>query len=160
MSSLRTPYLLTEEMQQEFYAAVVCNRLANARFWGLWADHRDEPGANLDFEFVGMGGIENIQWENGIGEIGVIINPNAYGNGYGREAVDLLLDQAFNFLNLANVFGECYECSPAIEFWRKFCSERKTYITMLPFRKFWKGEYHHSMYFNFSRGADIVGKEI
>ena len=36
--ALRTPYMLTEEMQEEFYKNTVCNRDARARYWGIWEE--------------------------------------------------------------------------------------------------------------------------
>lgn len=36
LESLRTPFLLTKEHQEKFYHDVICNRQANARFWGIW----------------------------------------------------------------------------------------------------------------------------
>jgi len=34
METLRTPILLTKEMQDEFYSTIICNRNANHRYWG------------------------------------------------------------------------------------------------------------------------------
>jgi RimJ/RimL family protein N-acetyltransferase len=148
MASLRTPFLLTQEMQEDFYVNVVCNRIANSRYWGIWV----EPSEDVAEEtFIGLCGIENIQWENRLGEIALIINPDSYGMGYGTEAVRMLLDQGFNYFNLENVFGECYLCSPVVEFWIWLCEQWGGYKTMLPNRKFYGGKYHDALYFNFAR---------
>ncbi len=153
MASLRTPFLLTEEMQQEFYVNVVCNRSSNARYWGIWIE--GDPDNQTEETFIGLTGIENIQWENRIGEIALIISPDSYGMGYGTEAVKMLLDQGFNYLNLNNIFGECYLCSPAIEFWINLVDKWEGYKTMLPNRKYFEGKYHDGLYFNFSKGVTL-----
>jgi len=159
--TLRTPFLLTKEMQEDFYENV-CKRESSDRYWAIIRTIDDEIKEVVpETGFIGMGGIENIQWENRLGEISLIIDPTQTGNGLGKEAVDLLLDQAFNYLNLQTVWGECYCCNPAWEFWQKITERYKgryytgdnppTRWTHLPNRKFWKGEYYDSLYFSIDR---------
>ncbi len=46
----------------------------------------------------------NIEWNNGVGQVGIGIgDPALRGKGYGREALTLLLDFAFTELNLYRV---------------------------------------------------------
>ena len=83
MAAWRTPYMLTEKMQQEFYENVISDRRANMRYWGF---HADEPvkrqitvGCNsVEYgdTFIGYGGIENITWETRTGEISLLIDPD------------------------------------------------------------------------------------
>lgn len=149
----RTPYFITEGMQEDFYRDVICNRRSNHRYWALVDPMRKNPYPILFRPFlIGMGGIINIQWENRLGEISLFIHHTEQRQGYGKQAVELLLDQAFNYMNLENVYGECYYCAPSFGFWRKICIERKAGMTMLPCRKYWAGNYHDSMYFNFNKG--------
>mgnify|MGYP003147193924 CR=1 FL=1 len=89
--SLRTPYFLTEEMQQRFYKDVVSNRNANSRFYAL----NNEDGKN-----IGMGGFTPISWENRTAEISIILRKSETENGYGKKGVKALLDEAFGNLNL------------------------------------------------------------
>jgi len=155
METLRTPYMLTEKQQDDYYRTVICNRYSTTRYWGLWWDCGDlEPERCM--HFAGMGGIENIQWENRLGEISLLISPYHRGKGLGRAAVDAILDQAFNYLNLDGVWGECYFSCPATEFWRKLVTERHGYLTTLPNRKFYNGQYHSSLYFHFYRNSRLV----
>ena len=149
MASLRTPFLLTEEMQEQFYAEVICNRHVNARYWGIWIE--TDPDNQIEEAFIGLTGIENIQWENRIGEIALIISPDSYGMGYGTEAVTMLLDKGFNHLNLDNIFGECYLSSPAIDFWVHLVDKRQGYKTILSNRKYFDGKYYDSLYFSFTK---------
>lgn len=134
---LRTPYKLTPEMQQEWYEDVICDRRSTTRYWALWDR----------FEFVGYGGIENIQWENGIGELSVMIFSDYRGQGYGSEAVDRFIDEAFNSLRLATVYAEVYESNPNIRFWQKIAPS----FVFLPNRRYCNGRYYDSMYITWTR---------
>ena len=142
LDTLRTPYPLTKEQQEDWYINTVCDRKANARWFGLWSLN----------ELVGYTGIENISWENRIGEISLLISPSNQECGYGWEAADKILQYAFNSLNLNCVFGECYESNEnAVRFWRKITEQRKGYKTALPCRKYINGKYASSLYFSIER---------
>lgn len=142
--ALRTPYLLTDEMQEDFYKNTICNRNAKARFWKICKDVNSTGAVH----FVGMCGLENIEWENGCAEISIIMNPHFQGKGYGMEAIEKLLDKGFNQMNLKTIYGECYECNSAINFWKKVIRKFGATFTYLPNRKFWNGEYYSSLYFS------------
>ncbi len=165
--ALRTPFLLTQEQQEQFYREVICSRQANARYWGIvkssdtgygsFQDSQWEPV--LNYKLIGMCGLENIQWENRLAEISIILNPNYRGKGCGEKAVDLLLDQGFNYLNLENIWGECYECNKAISFWKKVAAKYNAETVTLPNRKYWQGKYYDSLYFNISK-SDFGGARL
>jgi GNAT superfamily N-acetyltransferase len=138
--TLRTPYFLTEEMQAAYYDQVICNRASTTRYWAF----------GQDTGLVGMGGIENIQWENRIGELSVLVNPEKRGKGFGKQIVHEILNQAFNFLNLENVFAECYYCGN-ISFWEKVIEKYNPENTLLRGRKYYKGKYFDSLYMTFNR---------
>lgn len=138
--SLRTPFELTIEMQQEFYKNVVCDRKANARYWAIY------DGDKL----VGMTGLENIEYINRRAEISLIINPDYHDRGYGSEAFEMLLDKGFNQLGLNNIWGECYESNPAIGFWRKMILKYGGYSTTIIETKFFNGKFHDSLWFSFT----------
>ena len=148
LSSLRTPFLLTTEQQEQFYRNVICDRQANARYWGIH---------DAVHNFIGMVGLENISWENRNAEISIILNPEVQGNGHGSQAVELLLNQGFDYLNLENIFGECYLSNPAVKFWEKNIEKYSGTKTILPNRKYWEGEYWDSLYFNFNK-SDYKGR--
>lgn len=171
MEVWRTPFMLTEEMQVDFYQRC-CDRNSPHRYWAIVAEEEkgiDSPESIAERQakflirpigFIGMGGITYIQWENRIGEITLIINPAYRDKHYGEETVDLLLDQAFNHLNLQTVFGEAYMCNPWWEFWKKVT---RKYIyegirekvgtgwVNLPNRKYWQGQYYSSLYFSIDK---------
>ncbi|MCJ7482671.1 MAG: GNAT family N-acetyltransferase [Thermodesulfovibrionales bacterium] len=154
MECWRTPFMLTKQMQDEFYEGC-CNRESPHRYFAL-VRTTDDPiqGVVPESGFIGMGGITYIQWENRIGEITLIINPVERGDGLGEKAVDLLLDHAFNHLNLQTVFGECYHCNDAWEFWGDITDKYdspNTIQTLLPKRKYWNGDYWDSTYFSIDK---------
>lgn len=144
--ALRTPYPLTEEQQARFYETVVCDRNARARYWGITVNDKNIWDNQFD-KLIGMCGLENIEWENRRAEISIILNPECQGKGYGEKAVELLLKQGFNYLNLENIWGECYENNPAITFWQKIIIVHNGYGTAIPCTKYFNGEYFGSLHF-------------
>jgi len=148
-------------MQTKFYSEAVCNRQMNARYWGIWIE-REYPKINVNKSvtmqkegiekiFIGMCGLENISWENRNAEISIILNPECHGKGYGNQAVELLLEQGFNYLNLENIYAECYMCNPAVKFWEKIAQKYNAKCCYLPNRKYWNGVYYDSFYFNINK---------
>lgn len=162
---LRTPFLLTQEQQVNFYHEVICSRQANARYWGICVDGekfslKQAPDGTgfLDKEildkFIGMCGLENISWENRLAEISLILDPEYPMDKYGEEAVRLLLHEGFMNMNLENIFTEVYDCSPNQQFWiDSYIQHRGNDIPMitLPSRKYWNGKYYDSLYINFNK---------
>lgn len=137
---LRTPFPLTADMQADFYKAVVCNRQSAHRYFAL-----------LDGQtFVGMVGLIDCQWENGLAEISLIVDPARRGGGVGAAAVDAILAEAFERLRLQSVCGECYQVNVAVRFWKRIVAHYDAYGTVLPNRKFWGGVLHDSYYFSIS----------
>ena len=139
LSTLRTPFPLTKEQQEQWYRDEICNRSSRSRFWGI-----EEKG-----QLVGYGGIENIQWEHRIGEISLLINPAEHGRGYGMKAAQEIITQAFNSLNIHTVFAECYENNLARTFWDKVFANG--YRTLLPNRKYDRAVYVNSLYYSMSQ---------
>lgn len=151
LETLRTPYPLTREMQEDFYEDVICNRNSPHRYWAIIRTIDDEiEGLVPETGFIGMGGLSYIQWENRIGEISLILVPAERRKGYGKKAVELLLDQAFNYMNLKTVWGECYWSNGmGVDFWMKIVEKKyKGFGVALPNRKFWKDRYYDSYYFS------------
>ncbi len=141
--TLRTPYLLTLEMQEKYFYDVICNRQGKTRYFEFYTEENCS-------KFVGYGGIENIEWENRRAEISLIIAPHYRGKGYGSAAVDAILLQAFNNFNLDFVWGECYTCGN-VEFWKKIIKRNKAFAVELPNRKYYKGQSWASLYFEFEK---------
>jgi RimJ/RimL family protein N-acetyltransferase len=152
LESLRTPFLLTCEMQEAFYRNVVCNRKADARYWGIWRDCGDLQPEKQCLHLVGMGGFDKISMENSNAEISLILNPEYRGKGMAEQAVELLLQEAFQNMNLKTVYGEVYRCNKAgVTFWERIAAKYAADKTELTNRKFWDGMYWNSFYFSIDR---------
>lgn len=136
---LRTPHKLTLDQQMEWYYKEVCDRRSTTRYWAL-RDNEDR--------LVGYGGIENIQWENGMGEMSLMIFSKERRKGYGRDAVNLFLLEAFGEMGLDTVFAEVYECNPNMKFWEKQDFDQATYF---PRRKRMGGKLYDSHIFIWTR---------
>lgn len=139
-ASCRTPFLLTETDQERFFSER-CTRdnAFQGRYWALL------DGNNA----VGMGGLENIEWENGCAEISLIILPHYRREGYGRRAVAALLDEGFLNMGLHLIYGECYTCSPSLAFWQEMVHHFHGEAVFLRSRKRWNGSLYPMMYFSF-----------
>lgn len=148
----RTPYYITYDMQEKWYDVNINNRNSKARFWGVYEDVRvkdeDDFFDCTQTIFLGCVGIENIQWENSIGEISYMVMNNEYDNS---KIFRGLLNKAFNSLGLRNVFSEVYTCSPELKFWRDMAMEYEAFETLLPDRKLYDGKYYDSFYINFNK---------
>jgi len=150
LDSLRTSFPLTKEQQERFYADVVCNRQANARYWGVWEDIADK--------FIGMIGIESIELENRRGEISFITDPEYSSNELNKKVLVLMLDKGFYSLNLDNIWGECYECNNSYDFWIEMIKDFNGTSSKMENTKFFNGKYHNSLYFNFNKGSYAKGE--
>lgn len=141
--SLRTPHLLTEAMQERFAAEVVDNQASPHRYFAIIAGG-----------LIGMGGLTHISWIDGIAEISLILNPSQTSKGYGRDAAEALLDEAFGRMRLLTVCGEVYCCNdPGVTFWQRFCVDYDGMWARLPRRKWWDGKLWDSLYFTITAEA-------
>jgi len=148
----RTPYLLNIDMQIDFYEQEICNRDSKHRYWAVRrpiGEWEEETGPVL----LGLSGITNIEWENSRGEIALLIDPSQRGKGYGKQALNLTLDQAFNSLNLMNIYGEVYECNDSMGFWEKYVAAYGEYTGFTKGAKWWNGKYFDGWCFNIRRTA-------
>lgn len=155
LETLRTPYRLSKEQQACFYHDQTYNKLS-ARYWAIREDikvvHPDVIDDLNGIELVGMGGLQNIEWENSRAEISLIIDPIYWGKGFGQKAVDLVLDKGFNYMGLMNVWGEVYNTNErSREFWLKIIKKYEGFKTLHPHIKLWNGLYHSAWWFQINR---------
>lgn len=168
LETLRTPYYIPYGMQIKFWEDIICNRKSEHRYWAL-KEKRKELGKDCNFvdstghnlqdveEFVGVGGLTNISWENRNAEISLIIDDKYQRMGLGKKAVQLLLDQGFNYMNLENIYGEVYYCNElGVEFWKKMIKKYTGESVIKPRVKYYKGKYWDSLYFNFYKMGVIM----
>ncbi len=64
-------------------------------------------GICVDGELIGDIALE--EKEDGVGELGILINPEHHGNGYGTEASKLLIKHAFNQLRYHKIMTRVVE---------------------------------------------------
>lgn len=147
----RTPFLLTEAMQLDFFNNTVNDRTSNSRYWGIHLRNNCKEGES---GFIGIAGLNNIQWENGIAEIALTISIDAKGKGYGEESLNLIAYEAFCNLRLYTIYGECYLCNPNRGFWENMIEKYRGYRVILQDRKYYNGSYFDSIYFSFN---DLCG---
>lgn len=140
---LRTPYVLTEEQQADFYRDVVCDRNARHRYWAV----RDDED-----RMVAMAGLTDIAWENGHAEISLLVGPEHRGEGVGGASVALVLREAFERMRLLTVFGEVYAHNPATLFWAEMMDAYGGGGVTVPRRKWWGGKLHDAVVFWFTAG--------
>jgi len=66
-------------------------------------------GIEADGKLIGDLGLFHVNRVNGSAELGIGIGDKAYwGNGYGREAIALLVDYGFRLLNLRRIWLEVH----------------------------------------------------
>ena len=63
----------------------------------------------IDNKHVGNIKIGNINWIHRVGDMGILIGEKeCWGKGYATEAIKIMVDYAFNVLNLHKIIAGCY----------------------------------------------------
>jgi RimJ/RimL family protein N-acetyltransferase len=127
------PYTMWKQIKWHFLTV----RRNPYTYWAIYDDDL----------FIGQGEISNVNWGNRNGEIGLVIDPKWRGRGYGGESAVKMLGAAFA-LGLLCIYGEVYHCNSARSFWEHLFKELGGYLTILPNRKYWQGQYYDSTYFS------------
>lgn len=61
-------------------------------------------------DYIGQVSLDGIDWKNRVGTVGIVIaEPACWGQGYGREALKLLIRFAFQEMNLNRLQLEVYD---------------------------------------------------
>ncbi len=89
----------------------MCHRILTLEDENEWLKRMNSEGEQVfaildkaNDTLIGSCGLHGIDYVNGISEFGIAIGDKRYWNkGYGTEATKLILDYAFNILNLKNV---------------------------------------------------------
>lgn len=154
IENLRTPFYLTEVMQQSWYENVVSDRNSKYRFYTCIADSLVNSclgamQAKIN-KLIGYCALE-ISWENRQAELGIVLGEENAGKGYGTQVAELIIKEAFDRLNLDHITFECYEFNKYKNFWLKLIKKYKGKKVIIPKRKFHDGKYWDSIYGCISR---------
>ena len=135
---MRTEYPINEEDQESwFYQAT--RRSAPSRWWQISADEIAVIGSAdtlVESHIIGYCGIEDIKWIARTGEMSLLLDGS---DDDWREVFDLLLNKAFDELNLKEVHAEVFHCNPDLSRWNNVQQVFNAFCTTLPMRKYWKG---------------------
>ena len=101
----------------------------------------DTAGGEQQWKLIGSLGFYDIDWRNRSSEFGILIGDKTYWNqGYGTEAVRLLVEHGFNTLNLNRIFLRVFENNPrAIRAYEKAGFIHEGRLRQAEFRD---GKYH------------------
>lgn len=131
---LRTPFYLTEIMQDDWFENIVSDRNSKYRFY-----------ACEDKKLIGYCALE-IHWENRQAEMGIVLGKENTKKGYGDKVADLLISEAKDRLNLDYVTFESYGNNKSKSFWIKLIDRYNGSLTIIPKRKYFNGKYYDSIY--------------
>jgi RimJ/RimL family protein N-acetyltransferase len=101
-------------------------------------------------EHIGNITLHHIDWQNRVGELGILIGDKKHhGKGYGSEAVRLLLEHAFNRLNLRKVTAGMFSGNKASQ--KMF--EKLGFMLEGCLREqfFYHGKYYHNLRYGLLR---------
>ncbi len=109
-STVSHPFPVTDEMEKEWYENNL--RSKNNSFLPFTVVSKD------DAIVLGYFSLNNINWISRNGFVsGAIGDHGNMGKGMGREAVSLLLDYAFNYLNMNKISAYVKTDHPALKTW-------------------------------------------
>lgn len=161
ISAARTPFLLTDIMQSQFYHLHISDRKSPHRYWAV-CEHREadnwhticEEGGVLSFskyrQLLGIAGLTDIEWENGRAEIALMIAPDVRGNGYGKQAFEQVKTWGFERMRLHSIYACVYgNNANLVQFWRNM---QPTECVRYPGGKFWDGEYYPAYHMTWIQG--------
>ena len=135
------PYALNSPLQEQWWREH-CFPVPHycCRWWEM-QNAPDDP--------LAIGGLTNLDWELGRGEISLLVRYNRRGQGLEEQVAKCILEAGFGMMGLRSIVGESYQCAEDFFFWKEFLLglEGKVHKTTLPHRKLWRGHYYPSLYF-------------
>ena len=90
------PFPFTETEEQEWLAQNISMR-SDARY--TFAVRKNEGSGQLG-HYIGGCGINKLDWKNSVATLGIMLQRNYLGKGYGTEAMQLLLRFVFEEMNI------------------------------------------------------------
>lgn len=167
ISAARTPFILTDLMQKNFYRDEVSNRDSKHRYWAVCSDDlkskhshyvyiAEFPREPIRFKtLLGIAGLTNIEWENGRAEVALMIGTNYRGQGYGKQAFCLLREWAFDRMRLQTIYANVYACNPDAPFWERLDED---FHVSIPCGKWWNGRFWDTMYYQWHNEQPIMAR--
>jgi len=102
---------ISDVSQKRWYENYVLNDCQQIHF---------EIHVNRTKKMVGYCCLTGINWINKTAEFSIYLGDStSYGHGYGIDALNLLLNHAFNDVNLNKIWGEVFVNNPAINLFKK-----------------------------------------
>jgi len=81
---------------------------------------------SIENEIIGIISLEENKERTGVAEIGIWIDPENHGNGYGTEAAELITNYGFNELNFHRIMARAHEGNKGSqEIWEKLGFEKE-----------------------------------
>ncbi len=96
MNLMMHPYLISDESDMEWYLQNVNNRGNKSFYFSIFS--------NDDEKILGYTSLTKINWVNRTSYFGILIGEEkARGKGYGKETTELIINYAFDKLNLRKI---------------------------------------------------------
>ena len=110
-------------------------------------------------ELIGVTGLENVNNTNRTAELGIFIGEeNHLSKGYGSEAIMLLLNYGFNFLNLNNIMLRVYSFNERAQKAYKKCGFKE--FGVWPNSHFAEGKYYDVIHMYITKDDFNKQKEL
>lgn len=154
--TLRTTHLLSWEEHYAWYKTLHAPG-STTKYWEVVRTVIPPTGKKSVEEWstllvVAFVGLSHIDWPNRRAEINLIVDPEKPRSGIGTEAVRLVLQEAFQYMNLLTVWGECYtENRTAAAFWEEIAEQYQGQTVSLAHTHLRSGTLLHSLYFTIAR---------
>jgi len=99
----------------------------------------------VDGEPVGIISLTPQKPEIAVSELGLWLNPEYHGNGYGTEASELMIEYGFDQLNLHKIFTRVFESNEASKhIWDKLGFEKEGHLKDHMYKD---GEFEDTLYY-------------
>lgn len=106
-------YLPISQAEEEGWFEGMLKRPPDERVLCIEMRQPGTDGAPESWQLIGNCGLMDIDWRNRSSEFGIMIGEkSAWNQGYGTEAVRLLLKLAFDMLDLNRIFLRVFETNP------------------------------------------------
>jgi RimJ/RimL family protein N-acetyltransferase len=96
--ALMHPFPVTDELEKEWFSRIINSTKNDIVYFGIIEKSTGD--------FIGFTSLTGIHWINRTGQYSIVIGEEYQNKGYGTEALNLIIDYAFNNLNLRKIVLE------------------------------------------------------